>query len=173
MGHYALVYFPRIDITTVNAFRKKYDPMFGVISPHVTIVFPFRGINESTVIQHIQSVTEKQKSFSVHFHGLTKSFDNYLFLLIEEGKEEVYKLHDKLYTNVLASELRTDIPFIPHMTLGLFQNEKHELNEVLFNKAWNEAAELNLDFHTRLDNLTLIKGDGIKPATIIHTFTIT
>ena len=28
------------------------------------------------------------------------------------------KLHDRLYTGPLAAELRLDIPFIPHLTVG-------------------------------------------------------
>lgn len=172
MDHYAIVFFPHINTTTIEAFREKYDPMFGIISPHVTMVFPFKDLEEQAVTQHVEQVITKREPFSIHLHGFTKSFDQYLFLLIAEGKEEMYDLHDQLYTNILAPQLRTDIPFIPHLTLGFFQNEKNELKKDLYDKALREAEELNLDFHTSFDTLTLIKGDGIKPAQIIHTFEI-
>lgn len=173
MDQYALVYFPSIDTTTINSFRKNYDPMYEIIAPHVTIVFPFKYLPEEKIVRHIQKMIEKQKSFPIHLHGFIKSFDHYLFLLVDQGKEEIYKLHNELYTDILAPELRADIPFIPHLTLGFFQNQEGELNENLYKKALEEAEELTLDFHTTFDNLTLIKGDGIKQAEIIRIFAIT
>ena len=40
------------------------------------------------------------------------------FLVPDEGYSDVVKLHDKLYIGPLASELRLDIPFIPHIGIA-------------------------------------------------------
>lgn len=40
------------------------------------------------------------------------------FLAPEEGFSALVKLHDALYRGMLASELRLDIPFLPHITVG-------------------------------------------------------
>ncbi|MDM5194062.1 hypothetical protein QUG02_13900 [Bacillus hominis] len=49
--------------------------------------------------------------------GVT-SIGDYLFLEIEQGKEQIEELHDKLYTGPLLPFLRKDIPYIPHVTVG-------------------------------------------------------
>ena len=37
---------------------------------------------------------------------------------VERGKEKIEELHDKLYTGPLLQFFRTDIPYIPHVTVG-------------------------------------------------------
>ena len=39
-------------------------------------------------------------------------------MVAAEGYSEIVKLHDRLYTGMLTGELRLDIPFIPHITIG-------------------------------------------------------
>jgi len=41
-----------------------------------------------------------------------------VFLVADEGANEIVALHDALYTGPLASELRTDVPYIPHVTIA-------------------------------------------------------
>lgn len=42
----------------------------------------------------------------------------FVLLVQDEGFSEVVRLHDKLYTVILALELRLDIPFYPHIGIG-------------------------------------------------------
>lgn len=37
---------------------------------------------------------------------------------VERGKEKIEELHDRLYTGHLLQFFRTDIPYIPHVTVG-------------------------------------------------------
>ncbi len=168
MQHYAIVFFPKIDTELIQTFRKKYDPLWNVIPPHITIVFPFSDISESAVLNHLQIITKTIKPFQIRLHGFMKSFDHYLFLLIQQGKEEVYGVHDGLYTGPLASHLRSDIPFVPHMTLGVFTKD-NLWDEKLYNTALTEAQELHLDIQTTFHSVSLIQGDGVFPAKIIRT----
>lgn len=41
-----------------------------------------------------------------------------MFLLAEEGRDELLEVHDRLYAGVLQTHLRRDVPFVPHMTVG-------------------------------------------------------
>ena len=43
---------------------------------------------------------------------------HYVFLLAEEGHQELLALHDALYDGILAGHRRRDIPFVPHLTVG-------------------------------------------------------
>jgi len=46
----------------------------------------------------------------------------HVFLIPDEGFSDIVKLHDKLYTSILTSELRLDIPFIPHIGIANSSN---------------------------------------------------
>ena len=170
MQYYAVVYFPEIQLDQINTFRKKYDPQHKVIAPHITLIFPFSRILEKVIVQHLQTVTKDIQPFKISLSGLTKSFDDYLFLLIENGKNGVDNLHDTLYSGILAGQLQRDIPFIPHITLGYFRSENDHFNDVLFETAKKEAEVMNLNFNTTLNSISLIRGDGISPAEVVKTF---
>ena len=43
---------------------------------------------------------------------------SHVFLIPDEGAVEITALHSRLYSGVLKPHLRTDIPFVPHMTIG-------------------------------------------------------
>ena len=45
---------------------------------------------------------------------------SHVFLLPSEGEVEVRRLHSQLYSGVLASKLRRDLPYQPHVTVGAF-----------------------------------------------------
>src|ERR1700722_7841237 len=123
--------------------------------------------DEEAVIKHIEEVTNRHQKFQVHLKDLVKAWDHWLFLTPEEGRNEVIKLHDALYSGILAQYLRTDIEFIPHVSLGLFtQKDQHytvfnptqvDLDQALYNKALTEAENLNFDYSFELDRLFLIK----------------
>jgi hypothetical protein len=42
----------------------------------------------------------------------------HIFLVLDEGYRTMINMHDRLYTGPLASELRLDIPFVPHIGAG-------------------------------------------------------
>ncbi len=68
-------------------------------------------------------VKEKSKAFSpfrLSMQGIVKYQENgeqYLFLQVKEGAEEIRRLHDSLYQGMLAA-FKKDIPYVPHMTVG-------------------------------------------------------
>ncbi|HYK08884.1 MAG TPA: 2'-5' RNA ligase family protein [Candidatus Eisenbacteria bacterium] len=170
MQHYAVVFFPKIDLEKLQAFREKYDPKWNVLNPHLTLVFPFVDIPEDGIVSHLTEVAQQVVSFPITLSGFTKSFDDYLFLLVSNGREHIFNLHDKLYTGILSSQLRTDIPFIPHMTLGFFKTNENQFNKDLYKKALSEAEDLMVSIDTEFNEFSLIQGDGVMPARIIETF---
>jgi len=152
----ALVYYLPFNVPALDAFRARYDPRFEVAPPHLTLVFPFQGVDEGALRDHIRRVTASWPAFEVRFRGVTVSWDDFVLLLVEEGREAVIGLHDALYsvgfalraeTGVLAPFLRHDLPFEPHLTLG-----RSVTDETL-----REAERLNLDVRATLDRLHLIR----------------
>lgn len=152
---YALVHYPAVNTASINQLRRSYDPQIDLIDPHITFVFPVHeAIGEQRLVSHIEKVLRGWKPFPIHLQGLQRSWDNSLFLLIQEGKMEVIRLHDELYTGILAKHLRDDLPFVPHLTLGAFAEDEDRYLQAL-----EEAERMQLDYRSIVDRLHLVKFD--------------
>lgn len=164
---YALVYYPQIDHQGFQAFRQKYEPYSDLLPEHLPFVFPVpESIGYENLVDHIGKVLEKWTSFDIHISGHTKTWDHWLMLVLQEGNEKTIQLHDDLYTGLLAPYIREDLPYLPHIGLGLFSKEDYDFNnptaelqldKTKYEKALTELRELNLDFWRRVDSLTLVK----------------
>ena len=130
------------DYEWIQRFRKKYDSRYyKIVKPHFTIVFPVNNIDESIFIRHIERVSQDYKpiEFSLRCSTIVKdSFSDFsdIFLVPDEGNSKIIKLHDEFYSDVLASNLRLDIPFIPHIGIGgsKFPEEYKKLSDKLNKK---------------------------------------
>src|SRR2546426_1185981 len=118
---YCVVYFlPSALAKQLQSFREEYDPTARLIEPHLTIVFPVAGLSKEVVAQHVGRVLEKWSPFTIQFTGFTKSWDQWLFLLVGRGNQQVVELHDQLYSGILAPHLWKDLDYVPHVGLGHF-----------------------------------------------------
>jgi 2'-5' RNA ligase len=116
-------------------------------------MFPVpESIGESFLANHIENALSNWRAFPIHLQGILKSWDDYLFLMIQDGSENISSLHRKIYTGMLVDYLKKDMPFIPHLTLGVLTENVEIHPEVL-----EEAKQLDLDYHCVLDKLNLIK----------------
>jgi len=165
--YYALIYYPDIKNERFHTLRKKYEPYYSLIPEHLPLIFPVPElIGLKKLEAHINETLTQWKPFKVHFHGLQKTWDQWLFLVLKEGNDFMIKLHDELYTDFLTPYLRNDLPYTPHVGLGFFSKGQYDftnptaqlsLDEKLYNKAKMEFENLRLDFWRTIDHLTLIK----------------
>ena len=162
---YALVYYPDLDETSLDAFRRKHDPYVDLIAPHVTFVFPVPdSVGEENLTGHIGRVLSGWEPFDIHLAGFDKSWDHWLLLLLKEGNKRVIRLYEQLYTGILAPHLREDLEFIPHVALGYFGTQPYDPNnpqarawdKTAYQKALEEAKGLGLDSWHRVDKLTMV-----------------
>lgn len=150
---YSLVHYPDIDTVRINQLRKEFDPQAGLIEPHITVVFPVpESAGEQPLVSHIDRVLRGWQPFPIRMMGLFQSWDNYLFLLLAEGRADIIRLHNELYADMLVPFQREDIPFVPHVTLGAFGE-----NGDLCSRVLNEAERMDLDYQSRVDRLELLK----------------
>jgi len=165
---YALVHYPNIDTRRIDDFRRQYDPHVDLIAPHLTLVFLVpETAGESNLVHHIETVLRDWHAFPIRLKGLQKSWDHWLFLILEQGAADVIRLHRELYTGCLAAYRRPDIEFIPHVGLGLFARQdasydirnpqQLSLDDVRYTQALAEARQLGLDYSCVVDRLHLLK----------------
>jgi 2'-5' RNA ligase len=119
--------YPQIsktDFERIQKIRREFDgEKYQLVEPHFTFVFPVMNIISENFIQEIKRKAGgiKQLDFVIRSATVNQDdFSNYyhVFLVPDEGHSSMIRLHDKLYSGMLAPELRPDIDFIPHITVA-------------------------------------------------------
>ena len=167
---YAVVFFPQNLPREIQNFRKKYDFKWNLIPPHITLVFPFNSSDETAILGHIKKKIVAIKPFDIAVDTYKKSHDNYLYLTFKKGVSELTHIHDILYTAILEQNLKTDITYEPHLTIGNFQNENGELRQDVCSKALTDLDNSSLSYEGEVDAITLIEIiDDATPRRLVQT----
>jgi 2'-5' RNA ligase len=127
MTRLAVVAYPHLrdsDRQWVEAVRARHDPQASQIEAHFTLVFPAEVAVEALIAQVRSAVVfcgaiPFTLGRAVVFRDVAEE-GSHVFLLPEEGHEELHTLHDRLNDGVFSRHLRTDVPFVPHLTVGAY-----------------------------------------------------
>ncbi len=123
----AVVNFPSIssdDFTWIQDIRRQHDKLyFDVIDPHIPFVFPTDLLAEAALAEHVRGVVQSVAPFKVVFRCVVVGDPDFqdhahVFLMPDEGFSDIVHLHDQLYTGPLRTELRLDLPFMPHVGIA-------------------------------------------------------
>jgi 2'-5' RNA ligase len=123
---YTLAY-PKLDphdSAMIDAFRALHDlPYVTVVRPHFTLVFGNSDVADTVYLQHVAAIAAAAKPipFRLCYAMLGADHENAIahgFLVPDDGNGALSRLHDRLYSGRLASHLRLDIPYVPHITIG-------------------------------------------------------
>jgi hypothetical protein len=90
---------------------------------HFTLVFPV-DMTPSVLEAELQAVVAATPLIPLAIRRAEVVRDTvdgwtHLFLVPDEGRAEIEALHDRLYAGSLGPHLRPDIPYVPHMTIGV------------------------------------------------------
>lgn len=108
----------------IEEIRRVNDPQYALVLPHFTMVFAcVARIAQGEYLDHVRSVCRSARPFEfvcryVMFDVDARTGKAYACLVPDEGFSNIARLHDALYRGVLASSLRLDIPYIPHITIA-------------------------------------------------------
>ena len=135
-GKRDILIFPRFEnIEKIQRIRKKYDELYEIIPPHITLAFPFENeISNNEIKVKLKQLLKEVKPFKIKCKGITIKEDKrvgtfYIFLDFVEGKDIIKDINKKIYTEVLNKQIIEN--YEPHITLGTTNNinEKIELDE--------------------------------------------
>jgi len=154
-----IVIFPvRVDLTAVQRFRSRWDPLAEAIPAHVTLVYPFDDTEHvHDVAEAVATVATRHKRFALDLANPRIVDGEYLFLIAGQGREQIRRLHYELYDEL--PNARCGGPFLPHMTIGR-SPDRARLDE-----ACHEAVHAELRVHGGADALSIyrIDPDGNRP----------
>lgn len=160
-----MISYPNIsdaDYKSLQDIRSANDPMyFNVVKPHVTLVFSTDKLSLTDFARHVRSKVTNISKFDAIFDSAKVVADDskeffHAFLIPSKGFNEINKLHDALYTDELESELRHDIPFIPHIGIGTDQQET-KMEELV-----NQLNSKNTCIVGKIDAVSIVEYDGKK-----------
>lgn len=138
----AIVSYPRLDDADsrwVESVRKRHDPQASLLAAHFTLVFPVDA-DLSQVVAHAAHVAAAAPHIRIQLRraeavrDVVRDSGGHVFLVPHEGSAEIAALHDRLYDGVLKPHVRSDLPFVPHITVAAYS--RYERCEAL-------AVELN------------------------------
>lgn len=132
---YGIAIFPSKEIQDeANAYRKRYDPKYTLIPPHITLKPSFRMDNHTRddIVNRLKEIANKFEPFPIKITKI-RSFKpvTYTIFLKVEPCKELTLLNDKLHTDPFTDD--REHPFIPHITIGqnLPEDEFSDVNESL------------------------------------------
>ncbi|SHE93917.1 2'-5' RNA ligase [Seinonella peptonophila] len=142
------LFLPFSNTHQIQEWRKRYDPLYALIPPHITLVFPFESEHPSSLLKkHVQQIAHETSSFSIQLQGITGTIEQYLFLRVVQGNDLIIHLHDDLYTSVLLPYLNRQYFYAPHVTVGRFEQRE------AFKQALIETEGLNQVFQAKVDRI--------------------
>jgi len=141
-----IMIFPEFEnMHLIDGIRAKYDPLAGLVKPHITLVFPFEGqFSNETIERVLNRRLSEIEPFELKVKGIgiqKEIFGNYLFLNITQGEEEIKKMHDVLYSNEFR-HYDMGFEYNPHITVGKLPSKE------LLDEAYEELADFDEEFTT-------------------------
>jgi len=128
----AVVNYPSLedyDYTWIKSYRKKNDAYASLINVHFSFVFPIYDMAPDAFIAEIKKQSAGCRAISFAIRSAIRNNDRtndywHVLLVPDEGFSAVVRLHDRLYSGLLASYERLDLDFIPHMGIGNSKDPK-------------------------------------------------
>jgi 2'-5' RNA ligase len=110
------------DLAAIQSVRAAHDPQFAMLAPHFTLVFPIEA-PFTDLTAALESTTVAVAPFSFVLRSVRAVRDafgpgGHVFLVPDQGAQQLTELHTRLYGGVLKWANRADIPYVPHITVA-------------------------------------------------------
>ncbi|MDU8909645.1 2'-5' RNA ligase family protein [Aestuariicoccus sp. MJ-SS9] len=123
---YVLAYpeFERGVAQGIDRFRSLHEPdRARMVRPHITLVFGSRREDADTLLGLCEDVSRTTPKLTIAFSGTKVAWDPFdkahkLFLTCGRGARTLTALHRRLYEGPHRHDLRSDLPYAPHMTVA-------------------------------------------------------
>lgn len=125
---YGIAIFPSKALQDkVNSYRKRYDPHYALIPPHITLKYAFDMDDDSikAIVDQIKQVAKSTPPFSIEITKVSSfhPVNNVIYFKIEES-ERLTTLQNRLNSDDLRDN--RDYNFVPHITIGQkLSDEEH------------------------------------------------
>jgi 2'-5' RNA ligase len=125
---FGVVVFPSKSLQDLaNSYRKRYDPHYALIPPHLTLKNAFEATEDDAVqfAVKLRHIAENSKSFTLKTSKISSfvPVNNVIYFKVEPT-EELINLHSEI--NQEFREQNLEYAFVPHITIGQkLSNDEH------------------------------------------------
>jgi 2'-5' RNA ligase len=149
-GRAIVLFLPEPELDAVTALRRQFDPLFGSLRAHVTLVFPFQSdLSAEALRRHVEQAVCDVSPITVRLAGVSGANAHHLFLDLKRGNDALIELHDRLYRGPLEPYQSHEFSYLPHVTVGRLTNDE------TFRAALAIASRTSIDFEATLDTVTV------------------
>jgi 2'-5' RNA ligase len=121
-----LISYPDLDPEDrgrLREIRRAHDPRYGIVEPHFTFVFPVAGIAAGAFTAQVAGVLAGLSPIPFDLRQAIVMEDategrGHVCLIPGEGRDAMWALHGELHKGPLAAYAASEIPFVPHLTVG-------------------------------------------------------
>lgn len=117
---YGIAIFPSKKIQDeANSYRKRYDPHYPLIPPHITLKEAFEADDKmiDELIPELKRIANETKPFHIRINKVSSfvPVTNTIYLKVEP-EEQLDQLYEKLHTGKFPQNNK--FAFVPHITIG-------------------------------------------------------
>lgn len=165
--YFGIATFPEKEVQDIaNSYRKRYDPHYSLIPPHITLKerFELDQNQVDSLTQKLDQIAGSIGPFTIditkikHFHPTSPT----LYLAIEEGSSHLTEIHKRI--KVLFDFQQMPYDYIPHLTIGQRMDEE-ELHDV-----YSSLRSKRFDLKSKIDRFHLMYQLENRSWTIYQTF---
>jgi 2'-5' RNA ligase len=127
-----IVIFPSKELQDVaNSYRKRYDPHYKLISPHLTVKEAFEASEDDLpkIVSELRQVASTSEPFSLEFNKVSHFHptNNVIYYAVKDDKE-LLTLHQKIHASTVLQH-DSQFAFVPHVTIGqkMPDDELHDI----------------------------------------------
>lgn len=128
---YGITIFPEKKVQDlVNSYRKRYDPHYALIPPHITLKEAFFMEDDELpqATELLDRVSREIAPFPITLTKVSTFYPttNVIYIALEQ-EQAIRQLHEKINSELLYHE--SAYKFIPHITLGqkMLEDELHDV----------------------------------------------
>jgi 2'-5' RNA ligase len=164
---FGIAVFPSKEVQDIaNSYRKRYDPHYSLIQPHLTVREKEEWSDEQLrhAVAHLERAAQGLTPFAIHFNRFSTFYpvNNVVYMALSDT-EPMQRLHDAVCSGELAEPERAYL-YNPHLTVGREMNSD-ELHDVLAG-----LRQTPLDLTVRVDRFHLLYETGNGAWTAHQTF---
>ncbi|TCT22386.1 2'-5' RNA ligase [Melghiribacillus thermohalophilus] len=163
---YGIAIFPSKEVQDIaNSYRKRYDPHYSLIPPHVTLKEAFEADDDyiQELIGELRLIASETKPFPLIIKKIS-SFSpvtNTVYLKVEPV-EELMELNEKLHQGKFTKE-RT-YAYVPHITIG------QKLSDDEHSDVYGSLRMQSFDIEEQVDRFQLLYQLENGAWTVYETF---
>lgn len=164
--NYGIAIFPSKNVQDkANSYRKRYDPHYALIPPHITLKEAFEADDDQIqeMIKELKSIAKETDPFPLIINKVSSftPVTNAIYLKVEPV-DGLMDLNKKLHSGNFTSE--HGYSFVPHITIG--QNLSHDEHSDVF----GSLRMLNFDINEQVDRFQLLYQLENGSWTVFETF---